>query len=62
MLLAFVLVEVAAELSGAGFGSCRGLNLPVSWGSETRSRGVRNKDERWRRRGKVEHSASLYLQ
>ena len=46
----FVFVEVAAELPGEGFGSCRGLNLPVIWGSETRSRGVREEHERWKRR------------
>lgn len=58
----FVLAEVAAELPDAEFGSCRGLNLPVIWGSETRSRGVRKVDERRKRRDKVEYSASFYLQ
>ena len=60
MLLVFVLVEVAAELPDAGFGSCCGLNLPVVWGSETGR--VRKEAERWKRRDKVEYSASFYLQ
>lgn len=61
MLLVFVLAEVVADLPDAGFGSCHGLNLPVIWGRETRSREVRIEDGRWKRREKVEYSASFYL-
>lgn len=61
MLLVFVLVGVAAELPDAAFGSCCGFYLPVIWGSETGRRGVRKEDERWKRRDKVEYSASFYL-